>query len=125
MDLAALQNVRLPGGFLIAEVDLAEEPLMDALGRSEVAQTRIVDGVFRLRIRSGLGDWEVSVSLYHEVLEAASVATLHPPHRVVDFNERDFEQAAHDAQDAWGQATPETLRRLLLSYGFEEDLKRD
>jgi hypothetical protein len=108
----------LPGGFVIAEIEFTPEPMVDALGREAVAQTRIVGREFRLLIRAGLSQRELSLSLYHEILEAASVASLHPPASVMEFNEGDFERTAHLAQDAWGDATPESLNRLLQSYGF-------
>ncbi|HEY9172247.1 MAG TPA: hypothetical protein VI136_08195 [Verrucomicrobiae bacterium] len=73
---------------------------------------------FRLVIRAGLSRRELSVSLYHEILEAASVACLHPPASVMEFNEGNFERAARTAHDTWGDATPENLNRLLQTYGF-------
>jgi hypothetical protein len=118
IDPASFKNVRLPGGFVIAEVEFTDEPMVDALEREAVAQTRIVGRDFRLLIRAGLSQRELSLSLYHEILEAASVASLNPPASVLEFNEGDFERAAQSAHDTWGDATPENLNRLLHSYGF-------
>jgi len=118
IDPRSFRNVRLPGGFVIADIGLTAEPMVDALGREAVAQTRIVGRDFHLLIRAGLSQRELSLSLYHEILEAASVASLHPPASVLEFNEGDFERAAHIAHDTWGDATPENLNRLLQSYAF-------
>ena len=118
IDPASFKDVRLRGGFVIAEIEFTDAPMVDALDREAVAQTRIVGRDFRLLIRVGLSQPELSLSLYHEILEAASVASLHPPASVMEFNEGDFERAAHTAQDTWGDATPDNLNRLLQSYGF-------
>ncbi len=118
IDPAPFRNLRLLGGFVIVEVEFTQEPMLDALEREAAAQTRITGREFRLLIRAGLSRRELSVSLYHEILEAASVASQHPPARVMEFNEGDFECAAQTAHDTWGDATPENLNRLLQSYGF-------
>src|SRR5580765_8557093 len=106
-DPAAFKSVPLPGGFLIADLPFTETPLLDALGREAVAQTRIVGREFRLLIKAGLSHRELSITLYHEILEAASVSSWPPPNSVMEFNEGDFEQAAQTAHERWGNATPE------------------
>jgi hypothetical protein len=113
-------NQRLGGAFFIAEIELTSEPLEDALGREAVAQTRIVGREFRLVIRSGLPDLELSITLYHEILEAATVASLHPPESVCELNEAGFEAAARQAQQKWGDASVENVNRMLQFYGFRE-----
>jgi hypothetical protein len=70
---------------------------VDALGREAAAQTRVTGREFRLRIRPGLSDEELSVTLYHEILEAAAVARWPAPASVMEFNEGDFERAAKAA----------------------------
>jgi hypothetical protein len=117
----SLLNQRLGGIFFIAEIELTDEPLEDALGREAIAQTRIVGREFRLIIRSGLPDVELSITLYHEILEAATVASLHPPESLCDLNEAGFEAAARQAQQTWGEATAENLNRMLQFYGFGEE----
>lgn len=62
----------------------------------------------------------MSATLYHETLEAASVASLDPPASVMEFNEGDFENAARAAHTRWGNASPANLNRLLQFYGFGE-----
>jgi hypothetical protein len=65
-----------------------------------------------------LDEHELSISLYHEVLEAATLAAEHPPASVLDFNEGDFERAAQDAHARRGVASPETLNQMLEEFGF-------
>jgi len=118
---AAFKNVRLRGGSVIARAEFSRAPMRDALQREAVAQTRIVGGRFHLLIQAGLSDPELSISLYHEILEAATVASQHPPDSVMEFNEGDFERAAQAAHAEWGDASPENLNRMLQSYGFREE----
>jgi hypothetical protein len=112
---------RLGGVFFIAEIELTPEPLEDALGREAIAQTRIVGTEFRLVIRSGLPNEELSITLYHEILEAVTVACLHPPESVCEMNEAGFEAAARQAQLTWGDASVDNLNRMLQFYGFREE----
>ena len=118
IDIDSFLNQRLGGVFFIAEIQLTQEPLEDALGREAVAQTRILGREFRVVIRSGLPDEELSITLYHEILEAATVASSHPPESVLDLNEAGFEAAARRAHQAWGQASVENLNCMLQFYGF-------
>jgi hypothetical protein len=78
---------------------LTQQLLEDPLGREAVAQTRIVGREFRLAIRAGLSEEELSVTLYHEILEAMTVASSHPPETVCDLNEAGFEAAAWRAHE--------------------------
>lgn len=100
-------------------MELSQTPLRDALGRDAVAQTQVIGRELHITLRSGQSDEELSMSLYHEVLEAATVASASPPHRVVEFNEGDFEQAARTAHGRWGPVSPENLDRMLQFYDFE------
>ena len=118
IDLITFYGVRLPGGFIISAVHLTQEPLEDALGREAVAQTIVRGREFHITIRHGLDDRELSISLYHEVLEAATVAALSPPESVLDFNEGDFERVAHEIYASLGNATATTLSSMLQSFGF-------
>lgn len=121
IDISSFKNLRLPGGFVLVEIEFTPEPLVDALGRDAIAQTRIVGREFRLLICSDLPEEELSVTLYHEVLEAASVAIASPPASVMDFNEGDFERAARAAHERWGNASAQNLSRLLQFYEFSEE----
>ena len=118
IDLASLQHRQLKSGFEMVDVDLADEPLADALGRQAIARTRIIGRQFFITIRSGLSDEELSVTLYHEILEAATVAATDPPRSVIKFNEGDFERAAYEAHRKFGNASPGNLDKMLHSYGF-------
>jgi hypothetical protein len=118
IEIEQFKNLRLQGGFVIKDIELTEDPIADAIGREAVGQTRIVAHEFRLLIRSGLSDEELSITLYHEILEAAAVAAADPPAGLVDFNEGDFEQAARAAHERWGNASPANLNRLLQFHGF-------
>ena len=121
LDPASFKNARLHGGFVIASVEFISAPIRDALEREAVAQTRIVGKTLHVTIQVGLSDQELSISLYHEILEAATVGSWPPPNGVMEFNEGDFEQAAETAQAKWGDATPESLNHMLQSYGFREE----
>jgi hypothetical protein len=121
IDPASFENLRLRGGFVIVRVEFINAPMVDALEREAIAQTRIVGRNFYLLIRAGLNERELSVSLYHEILEATAVASLHPPDTVMEFNEGDFERAAQATHAEWGNASPENLNRMLQSYGFREE----
>ena len=102
IDLRAFQNLQLRGGFTIVRLEITNEPLVDAMGRDAVARTRITARNFDLLIRAGLSQHELSVTLYHEILEAATVAMENPPEQVREFNEGDFDQAAYQAHEQFG-----------------------
>jgi hypothetical protein len=118
IDLRQFKNLRLHGGFIIKDVELTNAPIVDAIGREAIAQTSAIARELRLLIRAGLTEAELSITLYHEILEAASVAIANPPASVLDFNEADFERAARDAHKRWGNASPDNLNLLLQFHGF-------
>ena len=121
MDLASFKNVRLLGGFVIASIEFTHAPMRDPIEREAAAQTRILGKDFHITIQAGMSDRESSISLYHEILEAATVGSYPPPDSVMEFNESDFERAAQAAHTKWGEATPENLNRLLQFHGFHEE----
>ena len=118
IDIWQFKNLRLHGGFLIKDIGLTDEPIVDAIGHEAIAQTSAIALEFRLLIRAGLSEEELSITLYHEILEAASVAVANPPHNVIEFNEADFERAAREAHERWGDASPASLNLLLQFHGF-------
>ncbi len=120
-DSATFKNTRLRGGFVIVGVEFTDEPMVDALGREAIAKTGIVGRKFDLLIRAGLDERELSVTLYHEILEAAAVASADSPASVLDFNEADFERTAYAMHDELGAASPENLNRMLQLHGFGEE----
>src|SRR5712691_559956 len=67
IDCEAFRNCQLRGNFLIVELGIAHEPLLDPIGRQAIAQTAIIGHEFHISLRSGLSDEEVSVTLYHEI----------------------------------------------------------
>jgi len=117
-DPGLFRGLRLHGGFTIVRLEVITEPLVDALGRMAIAKTRIVGRKFHLSLISNLDEKEWSVTLYHEVLEAMTVACAHPPASVMEFNEGDFERASHEAHERFGPVSPESLNRMLQFYGF-------
>ena len=116
--LTQFDNLPLRGGFIISRVRRSQEPLVDALGREAVAETRVTGQRFELVLSAGQSDEELSVSLYHEILEAAAVACHDPPASVINFNEGDFEQAAQLMHTTLGEASPDNLDRMLQHFGF-------
>jgi hypothetical protein len=116
--LPALTGARLVAGYTIVEVQLTDEPLKDALDRDATALTRITGRDFLISIRRGLTERELSISLHHEVLEAATVASFEPPESVIDFNEGDFERAAQQMHNQFGIASVPKLNAMLQSFGF-------
>ena len=119
LDLSPFENLLLRGGFHIVGVRLTADALFDPLRRAAVAQTRICGNAFHILLRADLNELELSVSMYHEILEAATVASANPPQSVLEMNEGDFEQAAQRAHQTYGVATPKTLNRMLADFGFE------
>ena len=69
-------------------------------------------------IRAGLSDEELSVTIYHEILEAATVASIDPPEAVRSFNEGDFERAAYQVHEKFGEVSPANIDRMLQFHGF-------
>ena len=120
IDPSQFENLRLVGGFIILHVRLDEEPLTDALGREALARTCITGKRLEITIQPHLSEKELSVTLYHEVLEAVAVASDSPPESVIEFNEADFDTAAYAAHETFGPAAPSSLNAMLQSYGFRE-----
>jgi hypothetical protein len=121
LHLNAFQGLRLVGGFTLRQVELNPEPMLDPIGRYALAKTRILGREFYISILSSLSDEEISVTLYHEVLEAMVVASTNPPAILWDFNEGDFERAAHETYRRFGTASQESLVSMLQFYDFREE----
>jgi hypothetical protein len=120
-EFTAFHGLRLRGGFTIIHLEFVPEPLVDAFGRAVLASTQIVGKEIRITVLSTLDEKETSVTLYHEILEAMTVAVDTAPLHVRDYNEADFEKAGYEAYDQLGPASPSNIDRMLLSFGFEED----
>lgn len=95
--------------------------MVDGIGRPASARTIINQGRLRIHLQAGADDTELSVSLYHEVLETATVWADDPPLEVMQFNEGDFERAAREAHKRLGPVSLRTLRLLLKNHGFQGD----
>jgi hypothetical protein len=121
LDASCFANTRLVGGYIIVSLSLISEPLIDPIGRTALARTQIVGRQFYMTMVAEMDDRECSISLYHEVLEAMTVACPRTPASVMEMNEADFERAAHDAHQHFGLATPDSLNRMLQSFGFTEE----
>jgi hypothetical protein len=118
IDPESFRNFRLRSGFTITRVEITNEPLVDPIGRQAIARTTIIGHEFNITIRGGLTEEELSVTLYHEILEAVTVASDNPPAGVRMFNEGDFEQVAYRAHNELGEASPATIDLMLQSHGF-------
>jgi hypothetical protein len=117
-DPAQFRELRLRGGFVLDEGRVVGGSFVDALGRQAAAQTKIVGCRFSVQMSAELSKSELSISLYHEVLEAATIASPLPPRRVAEFNEGDFERAAQAAHERLGPVSPSSLNQMLRLFGF-------
>ncbi len=118
LELDVFADLPLRGGLRLKEVRRASAPLVDAIGRPAVARTFIIGNVLEVELQRDLSDEETSVSLYHEVIEGATLAVLRPPAATIDLNEAGFETAARQAYSTFGLATPAALNAMLASFGF-------
>ena len=118
MDLSVFQNAQLVGGFTLSRIETSHEAFVDAIGRPALAKTSITGRRFDIIVSDGLDDRELSVTLYHEVLEAATVAADPAPDSVLELNEQDFDRAAYEMHDRFGPATPSNLNRMLEMFHF-------
>jgi hypothetical protein len=118
VDFAVYTNLPLRGGFLLVRVTASPEVLVDAIGRPALARTVIIGMRFEIQLRGEMPEEEISVSLYHETLEAATVATLNPPAAVIELNEAGFETAARRMHAELGSASPTNLNTMLEIFGF-------
>ena len=119
MSFEAFEYLPLRGGLLLLEITVQETPMFDAIGRPALAKTSIVGTNLKIELAASTPDPEqISISIYHEVLEAAAVAALVPPAAVYELNEAGFEAAALNAQARFGMATPDSLNQMLADFGF-------
>lgn len=117
-NFASIIGVPLSGDFVIVRLDTVDEPMIDAAGRKAIACTHITGKKIAISIRHDLSEKEMSVTLYHEILEALTVGCDEPPSSVLEYREGDFEREAYAAFEKFGTANPDTLRRMLQSFGF-------
>ena len=119
MNLDDFQALALRGGFLLLRVVVTTDPMIDALGRPAVARTTIIGQHLEIELAAtDTSAGEISISLYHEVLEAAAVASFHPPAAVCELNEAGYEAAARECHRRLGIASPAALNQMLAEFGF-------
>lgn len=119
MTLDVFDYQPLRGGFLLVKIAVTSEPMFDAIGRVALARTSIVGANITIELSADFAAPEqFSISIYHEVLEAATVGALNPPAAVCELNEAGFEAAAQHAHATLGEASPDTLNRMLAAFGF-------
>ena len=77
------------------------------------------DGVHReVSIAPGQSAYEQSVTIYHEVLEAASLDAKNPPAMLPDLFESEIDILEFMEREQFGLAMVESLSRLLEAVGF-------
>jgi hypothetical protein len=94
--------------------------MRDAIGRPALARAVIEGHTVSIEIASAQTPDELSVSIYHKLLEAMTVGVQSPPRAVRDLNESGFEQAAQDAHRLHGLANPRNVLTFLSDFGFTD-----
>jgi len=120
MDLDQFSNLQLPEGFRLLGVELVDLPMLDAIGRPALARAVIENGTIAIYLARDQTPTEMSVSIYHEVMEAMTVAVVSPPPAVCDLNEAGFERAAIDAHRRCGLANAASVLTFLRDFGFTD-----
>ncbi len=72
----------------------------------------------RIELAPGLTPTEQSITLYHEVIEAASLQAKDPPAMVLDLSEEEIDLLAIMAHEQFGAVSVENLDKLLTVIGF-------
>ena len=122
-EFGSFRDAKLPGGVSIESVEVSETPLTDVSGGLAYGGTsmNVGTGAMEIRLSPGLTATEQSVTLYHEVLEAASMqadyrGTL--PVFLADLSEAELDMLAQIAHEQFGPASVETLTQFLHAVGF-------
>jgi len=79
MDLESFKSLRLPGGVILLGIELEEAPMVDAIGRPALAKAVIEGNTVAVALAAGQASAEMSISIYHELLEALTVALAARP----------------------------------------------
>ncbi len=120
MDFTEFKSLILPSGFVLLGIEFEDGPMLDAIGRSALAKAVIEDGTISIHLAVGQSPDELSISIYHEVLEALTVGAANPPSAVGGLNEAGFEQAATEAHRRHGLANPARVLKFLHEFGFTD-----
>ena len=118
VDLNSFRDLPLPQGFRLLRIELVADPMLDAIGRPALAKATIENRTIAIQLAAGQTPEEMSVSIYHEVLEAMTIGAPVPPPSVFNLTEVGFEQAAQDAHQRHGLATKVSVIGLLYEFGF-------
>ena len=119
VDLNSFRDLLLPQGFRLLRIELVADPMLDAIGRPALAKATIENRTIAIQLAAGQTSEEMSVSIYHEVLEAMTIGVPFPPSAVRDFTEAAFEQAAKRAHRQHGLASKASVITFLYEHGFE------
>ena len=120
MNLAAFRGLQLPNGFTLLKIELVASPMSDAIGRPALAKAVIEGETISIDLLADQTSDQLSVSIYHELLEAMTVGVPSPPQSVCALNEAGFEKAAQDAHRRHGLANPHNVLNFLHEFGFTE-----
>ena len=120
MDFEQFSDLLLPQGICLLGVEVAEAPMLDAIGRPALARAVIENGTIAIYLAADQAPAEMSVSTYHERLEAMTVGVASPPLAVCDLNEAGFERAAQDAHLRYGLANAASVLIFLHEFGFTD-----
>jgi hypothetical protein len=120
LDLSTFRNAQLRGGTSIESITMSEEPIVDVSGGPALGHTstNLGTGAMEIEIAPGLSPEEQSITIYHEVIEVASLQAKQPPPTVLDLSEQEIDLLAKTAHEQYGLATVETLNHLLRDLGF-------
>lgn len=94
--------------------------MRDAVGRPDLARALIEGRTISIEIATAQAPEELSVSIYHELLEAMTVGVQSPPRAVWDLNEAGFEQVAQGAHRLHGLANSRSVIIFLSEFGFTD-----
>jgi hypothetical protein len=109
----------LRGGFSIESISVAEGKLgLRGISLGQTTIEPIKSGKMTIQIAPGQSPDEQSVTIYHEVLEAAGLDAKKPPAVLLDLSEEDFDLLAYMAHEQFGPATVENLNMRLDALGF-------
>jgi hypothetical protein len=115
----SLVGQTLHSGILI-EAIAYEDELYDVLGRPATGWTRQIGNRLEITLLSGLTEEEASVTMYHELIEAAM--GVHFPNDVPialhEVNEEQIDDLAVKYHQRFGPATVDTLNEMLRELGF-------
>ena len=120
MNLDQFSGLQLPQGFVLIRIELVQAPMRDAIGRPALARAVIEGRTIFIDLAADQTADELSVCIYHELLEAMTVGVALPPLMVCDLNEAGFERAAKDAHRRHGLAKACSVIDFLHEFGFKD-----